>query len=54
MSRNVFSPKRAEPIIAGWSGQKVIREIMAFLQGHGVSTWRAVASTGRRSLKITM
>jgi exodeoxyribonuclease V alpha subunit len=42
MSRNVFSPKRAEPIIAGWSGQKVIREIMAFLQGLGVSTWRAV------------
>ena len=42
MSRNGFSPKRAEPIIAGWSGQKVIREIMAFLQGHGVSTWRAV------------
>jgi hypothetical protein len=41
MSRKVFSPKRAE-LIAGWSGQKMIREIMAFLQGHGVSTWQAV------------
>jgi hypothetical protein len=49
MSRNVFSPKRAEPIIAGWSGQKVIREIMAFPQGHGVSTtWRAVRVDGVR------
>jgi hypothetical protein len=35
MSRNVFSPKRAEPIIAGWSGQKVIREIMAFCKVTG-------------------
>ena len=37
-----IGPKRAERIIAGWSDQKVIREIMAFLQGHGVSTSRAV------------
>ena len=37
-----IGPKRAKRIIAGWSDQKVIREIMAFLQGHGVSTSRAV------------
>jgi exodeoxyribonuclease V alpha subunit len=39
-----IGPKRAERIIAGWSDQKVIREIMAFLQGHGVSTSRALVS----------
>jgi exodeoxyribonuclease V alpha subunit len=34
--------KRANRITAGWADQKIIREIMAFLQGHGVSTSRAV------------
>ena len=34
--------KRAERITASWADQKVIREIMAFLQSHGVSTSRAV------------
>src|SRR5271154_850419 len=37
-----IGPKRARRITASWSDQKVIREIMAFLQGHGVSTSRAV------------
>src|SRR5246500_2052531 len=35
-------PKRAERIIAGWSEQKVIREIMLFLHSNGVGTSRAV------------
>lgn len=34
--------KRAERITASWADQKVIREIMAFLQSHAVSTSRAV------------
>src|ERR1019366_9092647 len=33
---------RARSISAGWADQKVIREIMVFLHGHGVSTSRAV------------
>jgi exodeoxyribonuclease V alpha subunit len=33
---------RARKITAGWADQKVIREIMVFLHGHGVSTSRAV------------
>jgi hypothetical protein len=40
MSRKVFSPKRSEPIIVGWSGQKVIREISA--RSRVSTTWRAV------------
>jgi exodeoxyribonuclease V alpha subunit len=34
--------KRAARITASWADQRVIRDIMAFLQGHGVSTSRAV------------
>jgi len=34
--------KRAQRITAGWADQRVIREIMAFLQSYGVSTSRAV------------
>lgn len=34
--------KRLERITAGWASQKVIREIMVFLHGHGVSTSKAV------------
>ena len=34
--------KRREKITAAWSEQKVIREIMVFLQSHGVGTARAV------------
>jgi exodeoxyribonuclease V alpha subunit len=33
---------RAQRITSGWAEQKVIREIMVFLHGHGVSTSRAV------------
>jgi exodeoxyribonuclease V alpha subunit len=37
-----ISRKRAARITASWADQKAIREIMAFLQSHGVSTSRAV------------
>jgi exodeoxyribonuclease V alpha subunit len=37
-----IGPKRAETIVAGWSEQKAIRDIMVFLQSHGVGTQRAV------------
>jgi exodeoxyribonuclease V alpha subunit len=37
-----IGPKRAERIIAGWSEQKVIREIMLFLHSNVVGTSRAV------------
>ena len=37
-----IGPKRAERIIAGWAGQKIIREIMLFLHSNGVGTSRAV------------
>jgi exodeoxyribonuclease V alpha subunit len=37
-----IGPKRAERIIAGWTDQKVIREIMLFLHSNGVGTSRAV------------
>src|SRR5260221_3634276 len=37
-----IGPLRAKPITSSWAGQKVIREIMVFLQSHGVSTSRAV------------
>jgi exodeoxyribonuclease V alpha subunit len=33
---------RAKKITSGWADQKVIRSIMVFLHGHGVSTSRAV------------
>jgi len=37
-----IGPKRVERITSGWSDQKAIREIMVFLQSHGVGTSRAV------------
>jgi exodeoxyribonuclease V alpha subunit len=37
-----IGPKRARRITSSWADQKVIREIMAFLQSHGVGTSRAV------------
>ena len=37
-----IGPKRAERIRRGWADQKVIREIMLFLHGHGVGTSRSV------------
>ena len=39
---NGIGPKRVERITAGWADQKAIREIMVFLQSHGVGTARAV------------
>ncbi len=39
---NGIGPKRVERITSGWSDQKAIREIMVFLQSHGVGTSRAV------------
>ncbi len=37
-----IGPKRRERVAAAWAEQKVIREIMVFLQSHGVGTSRAV------------
>jgi len=37
-----IGPVRLERITSGWAEQKVIREIMLFLQSHGVGTARAV------------
>ena len=37
-----LGPKRVERITSRWADQKVIREIMVFLQSHGVGTSRAV------------
>lgn len=37
-----IGPKRIDKIISAWAEQKAIREIMVFLQSHGVGTGRAV------------
>ncbi|AUW92537.1 hypothetical protein BXT84_00005 [Sulfobacillus thermotolerans] len=37
-----IGPKRVARICQAWSDQKVIRQIMVFLHGHGVSTAQAV------------
>ncbi len=37
-----IGPVRAKRITSSWADQRVIREIMVFLQSHGVSTSRAV------------
>lgn len=37
-----IGPKRMRSILDGWAEQKAIREIMVFLQSHGVGTSRAV------------
>ena len=37
-----IGPKRVQRITSGWADQKAIREIMVFLQSHGVGTSRAV------------
>ena len=37
-----IGPKRVERITSGWADQKAIREVMVFLQSHGVGTSRAV------------
>ncbi len=46
---------RASKITSGWADQKVIREIMIFMHGHGVSTSRAVRifkTYGREAIAI--
>jgi exodeoxyribonuclease V alpha subunit len=37
-----IGPKRKERVTRAWAEQKVVREIMVFLQSHGVGTSRAV------------
>src|ERR671934_2758591 len=37
-----IGPKRTARVVAAWAEQKIIREIMVFLHGHGVGTARAV------------
>jgi exodeoxyribonuclease V alpha subunit len=37
-----IGPKRREKIVSAWAEQKAVREIMVFLQSHGVGTSRAV------------
>lgn len=37
-----IGPKRKDRVITAWAEQKVVREIMVFLQSHGVGTARAV------------
>ena len=37
-----IGPKRVQKITGGWADQKAIREIMVFLQSHGIGTSRAV------------
>src|SRR5262245_60088493 len=39
---NGIGPKRTARVVAAWAEQKVIRDIMVFLHGHGVGTGRAV------------
>ena len=42
MELDGIGKKRREKITSAWSEQKVVREIMVFLQSHGVGTARAV------------
>jgi exodeoxyribonuclease V alpha subunit len=50
-----IGPQRAEQIIAGWSEQRAIREIMIFLHQHGVGAARAVRifrTYGQNAIKV--
>ena len=50
-----IGPRRAARIVAGWAGQKVIREIMLFLHANGVGTSRAVRiykTYGARAVEV--
>lgn len=50
-----IGPKRIQKITSGWADQKVIREIMVFLHGHGVSTSKSVRifkKYGRDAVRI--
>lgn len=42
MPDKLFSDRLLERVTSAWSEQKVIREIMVFLQSHGVGTSRSV------------
>ena len=42
LSLEGIGPKRQERVTRAWAEQKVVREIMVFLQSHGVGTQRAV------------
>jgi len=51
-----IGPKRRERVVSAWAEQKVIREIMVFLQSHGVGTSARCASSRlwrRGILKVT-
>ncbi len=37
-----IGPKRKQRVVDGWAEQKAVREIMVFLQSHGIGTTRAV------------
>ncbi|WP_207479742.1 SF1B family DNA helicase RecD2 [Arenibaculum pallidiluteum] len=37
-----IGPQRADAILAAWTEQKTVRDIMVFLHGHGIGTARAV------------
>jgi exodeoxyribonuclease V alpha subunit len=50
-----IGPHRAQQIVAGWTEQRAIREIMIFLHQHGVGTARAVRifrTYGQDAIKI--
>lgn len=52
-----IGPKRIQKITSGWADQKVIREIMVFLHGHGVSTSKSVRifkTYGQDAVKVVM
>src|SRR4051812_14090130 len=52
-----IGPWRASRIVAGWTEQKAIREIMIFLHSHGVGTARAVRifkTYGHQAIKVMM
>ena len=52
-----IGPVRAKKITSGWADQKAIREIMLFLQSHGVGTARAVRiykTYGTDAIKLMM
>lgn len=50
-----IGPKRAQMISRGWQSQKVVREIMVFLMGHGIGAGRAMRiwkTWGERAVAI--
>jgi exodeoxyribonuclease V alpha subunit len=50
-----IGPGRAEKIVSGWREQKIIQDVMVFLQSHGVSTAYAVRifkNYGNRAIDV--